>query len=100
MTRYSTFGYMTGMEMETYLDDSIQNDDVSKLGTYDEKTDDVDLTLCPTGCGGPIIGHIYNDNDDCARKVSSQHKDLTTDESDTLIENIKSLPSWKKAKML
>ena len=34
---------MTGVEMETYLSNTIQNDDVTKFGTYNKDIDDVTL---------------------------------------------------------
>ena len=91
---------MTGPDMDRYLKDTIQNDDISKIGTYDTDNDDVILHLCPEGCGGPVIGHIYDDDDKCSRKASPDHDDYTDEKSKTLQENIKNLPAWKKTKML
>ena len=91
---------MTGPELDRYLDDTIQNDDIDKIGTYDENLDDVTLTLCPSGCGGPVLGHIYNDDDECLRKASPDHDPYTEDQSRNMQENIKRLPAWNKAKMI
>ena len=91
---------MTGPDMDRYLKDTIQNDDITKIGTYDIDNDDVILHLCPEGCGGPVIGHIYDDNDKCSRKASPDHDDYTDEKSKTLQENIKNLHAWKKTKML
>ena len=77
-----------------------QNDDIAKIGTYDIDNDDVILHLCPAGCGGPIIGHIYNDDDECLRKASPDHDPYTEDQSRNMQENIKRLPAWNKAKMI
>ena len=86
--------------MDTYLSGSLQNEDVTKFATFNEDTDDVDFILCPAGCGGPVIGHIYDDDDKCSRKACPQHNDLTTAKANTLIDNIKNTPSWKLAKLL
>ena len=99
-TRQQTYGSMTGPELDRYLDDTIQNDDIDKIGTYDENLDDVTLTLCPSGCGGPVLGHIYNDDDECLRKASPDHDPYTEDQSRNMQENIKRLPAWNKAKMI
>ena len=99
-TRYSTFGYKTGADMDTYLGEAIKDDDVNTFGTYDKDTDEVTLNLCPKACGGPIIGHLEDENGDCKRNTSPDHEDLTKDESQLLIDNIKNLPNWTKAKMM
>ena len=91
---------MTGPDTDRYLMDTIQNDDISKIGTYDIDNDDVILTLCPAGCGGPVIGHIYYDDDNCLRNASPDHDDYTDEKSKILQENIKNLPAWNKTKML
>ena len=75
---------MTGPDLDRYLMDTIQNDDISKIGTYDIDNDDVILTLCPAGCGGPVIGHIYDDDDNCLRKASPDHDDYTDETSKIL----------------
>ena len=66
-TRSNTYGYKTGEEMDKYLEDEIKNVDVTLFGAYDKDTDDVILTLCPKNCGGPLIGHVDDDNEDCLR---------------------------------
>ena len=65
---------MTGPDLDRYLNDTIQND-ITKIGTYDKDLDDKILHLCPSGCGGPIIGHLYNDDDECLRQASPDHDD-------------------------
>ena len=37
---------MTGPDMDRYLKDTIQNDDILKIGTYDTDNDDIILHLC------------------------------------------------------
>ena len=73
---------------------------VTNFGVYDKAKDDVDLTLCPKACGGPVMGHLYDQNNECLRKSNPNHADLTKAESHKLIDDIKSLPSWNKAKLL
>ena len=99
-TRYTTFGYKTGEEMDKYMGDDIKYDNITTFGTYDKNTDDVTLTLCPKACGGPIIGHLEDVNGDCKRHSSPNHKALTDDESLALINNIKHLSNWNKAKLM
>ena len=94
-TRSATYGYKTGDEMDKYLEE-----DIMAYGSYDKAKDDVSLTLCPEDCGGPVIGHQYDANNKCKRKSSPAHEDLTKEESLDLIESIKLLPNWNKAKLM
>ena len=57
MTINQTFGLKTGKDMDKYLRDDIKNDDIYKYGQYDSFNYDIVLTLCPEGCGAPLIGH-------------------------------------------
>ena len=99
-TRYNMYRYMTGEEMDKYLGDDMKHVDISLFGSYDKDTDYVILALCPKNCGGPLIGHIDDPNEDCLRASSPTHKALTDAESQLLVENIKALSNWNKAKLL
>ena len=94
------YGFKTGDDMDKFLGNAIKNVDVSLFGSYDKDTDDVTFTLCPRNCGGPLIGHIDDQDDDCIRDTSTQHDPLTDAETKSLIDTIKALSNWNKAKLL
>ena len=87
---------MTGPDLDRYLKDTIQNDDITKIGTYDKDTDDVILHLCPSGCGGPIIGHLYDDDDNCLRKASLDHDNYTDEKSKSCKKTSRTCPPGTK----
>ena len=65
LTRFNTFGFKTGDDLNEYLEKEIAMEDVKDLDVYDKDKDDVTLKLCPKGCGGPVLGHLNDQNDNC-----------------------------------
>lgn len=86
--------------MNIYLESEFAHKDVNKFGVYNEARDDVNLTLCPQNCGGLLIGHLYHDKQECLQKLNTKYADITKNESAKLIDKIKKLPNWNKAKLM
>ena len=55
---------MTGKDMNEYFGDDIE---------HVKETDEKVFTLCPKNCGGPLIGHINETDEDYTKDSSQTH---------------------------
>ena len=99
-TRFNTFGFKTGEDLNEYMDKEIALENIEDLGVYDKDKDDVKLKLCLKGCGGPVLGHLNDLDNNCLRISDKKYAKLNDNEVTKLVDEIKQLPNWNKAKLM